>query len=184
MTLRHIALFSVIEGTVFFATQSDALFNPYQEQFVSINAGVSVANNIFLENKKAHGFVNAGGSLFLGDLVNNYFGPVLGITYLSWGSLGQAEILSLGGQLIVPLNLNFFLIGKLGLGYSEVRTCNGYCTESNNAVPAFGAGVGFAVTKNWMGSFEFNGEYLTESVSNGRGLTGALTLGMTRFWHS
>lgn len=182
MLLKKIILISSIAcGSFLSIAQADSLYNAYQGQYVSVGIGATYANKIYQPGNTRSGFLGGGGNLFLGDQITPYVGPELGFNYFGFRS-GGVTILSLNGRFTLPVGSRISLFAKLGLGYTELTMrMNGY-SSSNSFVPAFGLGVGYGLTSQWMLSAEGNGVYLPQGMGNGNGVIGGLTLAATRYF--
>lgn len=177
-----IALCSIAHAStdVYSSEQAVAPANPFQGQYVSVNAGATYANKIYQNPVVQSGILGAGGNIFLGDQINPYFAPEIGVNYFSFGSWGGVTIASINGKFTLPMG-DFSLFGKMGAGFGEVITRLKYTpVTSDNFVPSVGAGIGYNFLYRWTGTLEFSGAYF--SVSNANGFIGGFTAGVTHYF--
>ncbi|OGT46014.1 MAG: hypothetical protein A3E82_07805 [Gammaproteobacteria bacterium RIFCSPHIGHO2_12_FULL_38_11] len=189
LKLKKITLFSVLilscltvnaSMDVYSSEQAVAPPNPFQGQYVSLNAGATYASNINQNPINKSGILGAGGNIFLGDKINPYFGPEMGVSYFSFGPWGGVMIACINAKLTLPMG-DFSLFGKLGAALGEVTTRLLITPfSSSNFVPSVGAGLGYNFTHRWTGTAEFNGAYF--SAKNANGFIGGFTLGFTHYF--
>ncbi|MCX7121936.1 MAG: outer membrane beta-barrel protein [Gammaproteobacteria bacterium] len=192
--LKQIALFS---ASIILCSATYALTDVYstehitappaefEGQYVSVNAGATYANVIHQYPVTESGFLGAGGSIFLGDKINPYFGPEIGVGYYSFGSWGGATIVSLNAKFTIPMS-DFSLFAKVGAAFGELTTrfkpsANTIPIQSDEFLPSLGAGLGYNFMSRWTGSVECNGAYFPGS-KNGNGFIGGLTAGITHYF--
>lgn len=168
-----------IVSSLFFCSLSHANFS---DLYTSVNAGGSYVENVNWNGKKVSGFSAPAANIFLGAPINHYFAPEVGVGYNQASSLGHVVIGGLDFKLMAPVDQNFLIFAKIGAGLGEISTTNNGTETSDNLVTILGAGVGYRFKPLWMVTAEFNGAYFSHNVSNGHGIIGAATLGITRFW--
>ncbi|OGT42610.1 MAG: hypothetical protein A3F13_09365 [Gammaproteobacteria bacterium RIFCSPHIGHO2_12_FULL_40_19] len=186
MSLKKIALFSAVAciGFLSVANANYTFYNRYVGQYLSVGAGVSYADKIYVNGAKESGFRGFGTGLFLGDLITRYWGPEIGFQYFDLPQMGGLILLNLTGRFTQSFGQSVSLFEKLGIGLDELRTCYQGCFTSDNMSPTFGLGIGVGLTEQWMTSLEFNGAYLTTNSQNGAGVIGGFTLGATRYFNT
>jgi hypothetical protein len=185
MILKRLALFSAVVGIgLSSAAFADHLFyNRYVGQYLSVDAGVSYAHRMYVNGKTNNNVLGGATAIFLGDLINPYFGPEVALQYFDLPQMGGLILLNLNGRFTQSIGQSVSLFEKLGIGLSELRTCYQGCQKTDIMSPTFGVGVGLGITPLWMTSLEFNGTYLPEETGNGSGLVGAVTFGATRYFN-
>lgn len=185
MTLKRFTLFSAVACIGFFsaANANHLFYNHYVGQYLSVDAGVSYAHQLYVNGKINNNVTGGGGALFLGDMINPYFGPEIALQYFDLPQMGGLILLNLNGRFTEFFGQSVSLFEKLGIGLSELRTCFQGCYKSDIMSPTFGIGVGVGITPQWMTSLEFNGTYLPSETPNGAGVVGAITFGATRYFN-
>ena len=184
MILKRAALFSAVVGMSFLsAAHADPFYNHYVGQYISGQLGVAYASQIYVNGQTNRSVLGGAGELFLGDLINPYFGPEVGLQYFDLPQMGGLLLLNLNGRFTQSFGESVSLFEKLGIGLGELRTCFQGCYKSDTMLPTFGIGLGLGLTPQWMTSLEFNGTYLTDNTRNGRGIAGGFTLGATRYFN-
>lgn len=159
-----------------------SLYNGYVGQYISGGLGMAYAEKLFVNGQTNKNVVGGAGQLFLGDMINRYFGPELGLQYDDLPQMGSLLLFNLNMRLMQPIGDRISLFEKIGVGLGELRTCYQGCYKSDDALPTAGLGVGYGLTSQWMTSLEFNGTYLPTSLKNGKGIAGAVTFNATRFF--
>ena len=175
---------SLIFVGIISVAHADPLYNRFVGQYVSVNAGATLANKIFDPSDSERGFLGAGANIFAGSQINSYFAPELGLGYYSFASSGGATIFGLDGRFTIPAGSCVSLFLKLGAGYTEVITRFASRIQKNSFVPTLGAGIGYGFSPSSMVTFEGNGVWLPQSLGNANGFLGGLTLGVTHYWNS
>ncbi len=166
-------------------THYEPKYNRFENPYLSVNVGPAYAGPMNYKTLRysGQGLRGEGANLFLGDQFYPYFAAEIGFSALDYPTMGSLLLLSLNGRLTFPIGERFSIYGKLGPGLAELTTCrNSKCTTSSSTVPAFGGGLGYGFASRWMAALEYNGTYLPESVDNGQGNFGALTLGVTYYF--
>ncbi len=182
MPLKRICfLAATFLGLISIAHAETNHYNRIVGQYISGNFGGSYANQTHQEDRKENGFLGVGANLFLGDQINPYFAPEVGVAYFDMEHYNDwFSILNLNGRFTIPVGTRVSLFAKIGIGLGSVKTCFRHCHTSNDMVPTGGLGVGVGLTKEWMTSAEFNGAYF--STKNAVGIFGGLTIGATRYF--
>ncbi|GEM_PF-4130008 len=175
---------SIISAGIISAAHADPLYNRFVGQYVSVNAGATLANKIFDPSASERGFLGAAANIFAGSQINPYFAPELGLGYYSFGSSGGATIFGLDGRFTIPAGSSVSLFFKLGAAYTEVITRFATRVQKNSFVPSLGGGIGYGFSPSSMVTLEGNGVWLPQSLGNANGFLGGLTLGVTHYWNS
>lgn len=185
MTLLQKAFYSsLIFVGIISVAHADPLYNRFVGQYVSVNAGATLANKIFDSSSARRGFLGAGANIFAGSQINPYFAPELGLGYYSFSSRGGATLFGLDGRFTIPAGSCVSLFMKLGAAYTEVITRFATRVQKNSFVPSLGAGIGYGFSPSSMVTVEGNGVWLPQSLGNANGFLGGLTLGVTHYWNS
>src|SRR3990167_10798327 len=152
--------------TVFADVQS---YNLHDGFYVSGNVGVGI---------KSYSTSGFAANFFVGRQFNPHIGIEGGYGY--YGVSSETSVLNVVAKGIVPISTRGTLFAKLGGAYVELRNCFLGCTTYTQFAPAFGAGFGVNITKQWASSLEYNGVYTT--FTNNTGFVGGVTLGVTRYF--
>jgi hypothetical protein len=178
--IQTIALFFIGTFSVAFLTNAFAEFyNLHQGFYLSGNLGSTLSGTLTHNNQSESGFMGFAGNFFVGKAYNPNFAIEGGYGYYD-SSLAGTSIIDFVGKGTLPLGSRATLFAKLGIAYTELRTCFFNCSTYTQFAPAFGLGAGVGINKNWTSTFEYNGVYMSSTDSSG--LLGALTIGVTRYF--
>lgn len=160
--------------------------NEFQGQYLSLNGGGVYVHNIYQNNASKNGFLGGGLNLFLGDQINDYFGPEIGFAFFALGPYGRVGIATLNGKFTLPLGVmnDFVIFAKAGIGYAELMTTiptSSPSLISDNFVESLGLGAGYNFAERWRTTLEYNGAWFS-SAPNATGLIGGVTLGVTHYF--
>jgi len=174
-----VQFFACAISAAFLSNAFAEFYNLHQGFYLSGNIGRTLSGKLTHNNQSESGFMGVAGSFFVGKAYNPNFAIEGGYGYYD-ASIAGTSILDFVGKGTLPLGSRASLFGKLGVAYTELRTCFFGCNTYTQFTPAFGVGFGVGITKRWTGTLEYNGVYMSSTDSSG--LLGALTIGATRYF--
>lgn len=173
---------TVVNNAVADVNNSDDLGNTYNRHYgfyASGNLGVALSGNVMKSGKKNSGFTGLAASIFVGKHFTSKLALEAGFAHYNLDFVG-ASIFDIVAKGILPLGQRYMLFGKLGGAITETEACFLGCETHNQLTPAFGVGFGVGINKDWAGTLEYNGVYM--SSPNTDNIVGGLTIGATRYF--
>lgn len=158
----------------------------YSNLYTSVNVGPDYIQNVYQAGQSVSGVSVPAATLFMGAPANQYIAPEVLASYDRASSLGYVLMFGADIKLMLPfgVNNNWTVFVRGGAAYGQIATTvDGSSIFSSGAVPVFGGGFGYRFKSEWVVTTEFDGGYFGNQYnSNGHGLMGGWTVGLTRFW--